>query len=143
MQIDADSREDYFSSAGSREAELRRMDAIIQEYGPALSPGLTGEPGARMLGYGEQPYQSKSMKEPGVSPVVALAAQKRYVSLYLCAVVDGEYLTERHASELGTVSCGKSCIRFTKVDQLNLETMKKILVELNDRYVAGEKLYGV
>ena len=142
MGIDADSREDYFSSAGSREAELRRMDAIIQEHAPALSPGLTGEPGARMLGYGEQPYRSKSMKEPGVLPVVALAAQKRYVSLYVCAVVDGKYVAERHASELGTVSCGKSCIRFTKVDQLNLETMKKILVEVNDRYVAGEKLYG-
>ena len=85
MQIDADSREDYFSSAGSREAELRRMDAIIQEHAPALSPGLTGELGARMLGYGEQPYQSKSMKEPGLVPVVALAAQKRYVSLYVCA----------------------------------------------------------
>ena len=39
MQIDADSREEYFSSAGSREAELRRMDAIIQEHAPALSPG--------------------------------------------------------------------------------------------------------
>jgi len=64
------------------------------------------------------------------------------VSLYGCAVVDGEYLAERRASELGTVSCGKSCIRFTKVDQLNLEAMKKILVEVNDRYVAGEKLYG-
>jgi hypothetical protein len=25
---------------------------------------------------------------------------------------------------------------------LNLEAMKKILVEVNDRYVAGEKLYG-
>jgi hypothetical protein len=75
-------------------------------------------------------------------PVVTLAAQKRYVSLDVCAVVDGEYLAERYASEPGIVSCGKSCIRFTKVDQLNLETMKKILVEVNNRYVAGEKLYG-
>ncbi|HVD18093.1 MAG TPA: DUF1801 domain-containing protein [Propionibacteriaceae bacterium] len=143
MQIDADSREDYFSAAGSREAELRLMDALIQEHAPALTPTLSGELGARMLGYGEQPYRSKSMKEPSVWPVVALAAQKRYVSLYVCAVVDGEYLAERHASELGTVNCGKSCIRFTKVDRLNLETLKKILVEVNDRYVAGEKLYGV
>ena len=118
------------------------MDAIIQEHAPALSPGLTGELGARMLGYGEQPYQSKSMKEPGLVPVVALAAQKRYVSLYVCAVVDGEHLAERYASELGTVSCGKSCIRFTKVDQLNLEARTKILLVVNDPYVAGQKLSG-
>jgi hypothetical protein len=57
-------------------------------------------------------------------------------------VVDGEYVAERYASELGNVSCGKSCIRFTKVDKINLETLKKILVEVNDRYVAGEKLFG-
>ena len=35
-----------------------------------------------MLGYGEQPYQSKSMKEPIDWPVVALAAQKRHISLF-------------------------------------------------------------
>jgi hypothetical protein len=142
MQIEANSREDYFSAAGSREAELRRMDTLIREYAPALTPTLSGGLGARMLGYGEQPYRTKSMKKPSVWPVVALAAQKRYVSLYVCAVVDGEYLAERYASELGTVNCGKSCIRFSKVDQLNLETLRKILVEVNDRYVAGEKLYS-
>ena len=42
----------------------------------------------------------------------------------------------------GRSAGGKSFIRFTKVDQLNLETMKKILVKVNNRYVAGEKLYG-
>ena len=36
----------------------------------------------------------------------------------------------------------KSCIRFTKIDKLNLETAKKILVDVNPRYVAGEKLFG-
>jgi hypothetical protein len=51
-------------------------------------------------------------------------------------------VAERYASQLGNVSCGKSCIRFTKVDKINLETLKKILVEVNDRYVAGEKLFG-
>jgi hypothetical protein len=141
--IDAASREQYFTAAGSREAELRQMDAIIREHAPALTPGLSGGMGgAPVLGYGEQPYQTKSMKEPGVWPVVALAAQKRYLSLYVSAVIDGEYVAERHASELGSVSCGKSCIRFTKVDKINLETLKKILVDVNDRYIAGERLFG-
>ena len=95
-----------------------------------------------MLGYGEQPYQTRSMKDPGVWPVVALAAQKRYLSLYVSVLIDGVYVPERYASELGNVSCGKSCIRFTKIDKLNLETVKKILVDVNARYVAGEKLFG-
>ena len=142
MQIDAASREEYFEAAGLRGGELRQLDAIIQEYAPALSPELTDGIGAPMLGYGEQRYQTKSMKEPGTWPVVALAVQKRYLSLYVSAVIDGEYVAERYASQLGSVSCGKSCIRFSKVDKLNLETLKRILVEVNTRYVAGEKLFG-
>jgi hypothetical protein len=58
------------------------------------------------------------------------------------AVIDGEYVAERYASQLGSVSCGRSCIRFSKVDKLNLETLQRILVEVNTRYVAGEKLFG-
>jgi Domain of unknown function (DU1801) len=143
MQINAASREEYFEAAGPREGELRQLDAIIREFAPALTPALTDGMGStQMLGYGEQPYQTKSMKEPGVWPVVALAVQKRYLSLYVSAVIDGEYVAERYASQLGNVSCGKSCIRFTKMDKVNLETLKKILVEVNDRYVAGEKLFG-
>jgi Domain of unknown function (DU1801) len=142
MQINAASREEYFEAAGPREGELRQLDVIIREYAPALTPALSDGIGAPMLGYGEQPYQTKAMKEPGTWPVVALAVQKRYLSLYVSAVIDGEYVAERCASQLGNVSCGKSCIRFTKVDKINLETLKKILVEVNDRYVAGEKLFG-
>ena len=142
MRINAASREEYFQAAGPREGELRQLDAIIQEYAPALTPAFGDGMGTSMLGYGEQPYKTKSMKEPGTWPVVALAVQKRYLSLYVSAVIDGEYLAERYASQLGNVSCGKSCIRFTKVDKINLETLKMILVEVNDRYVAGEKLFG-
>jgi hypothetical protein len=143
MRVDAASREAYFSAAGSRETELREMDAFIREHAPSLPPELSDAMGGgSMLGYGEQPYQTKAMKEPGVWPVVALAAQKRYLSLYVCAVIDGEYVAERYANELGSVSCGKSCIRFTKIDNINLETLKKILVEVNSRYVAGETLFG-
>jgi hypothetical protein len=68
MQIDAASREEYFLAAGHREAELRQIDAIVQEYAPALTRGLSPGVGGSMLGYGEQPYQTRSMKEPGVGP---------------------------------------------------------------------------
>ena len=142
MQINAASREEYFQAAGPREGELRQLDAIIQEYAPALTPAFSDGTGTSMLGYGEQPYQTKSMKEPGTWPVVALAVQKRYLTLYVSAVIDGEYVAERYASQLGNVSCVKSCIRFTKVDKINLEALKMILVEVNDRYLAGEKLFG-
>jgi hypothetical protein len=48
--------------------------------------------------------------------------------LYVCAVHNGEYLAEKHAKELGKVSVGKSCIRFKKVEDLNLPVLKKIII---------------
>jgi hypothetical protein len=142
MQIDADSREEYFAAAGEREPELRELDAFIREHAPDLPPVLSKGRGA-MLGYGEQPYQTKSMKEPIDWPILALAAQKRHISLYICALEDGEYVAEKHAAELGKVSCGKSCVRFTKADKLNLGALAPILADINRRFLAGEKLYAV
>jgi len=83
-----DEIEDWFTAAGSREQELRRVDA--------LSSG--------MLGYGLMPYKPRSAKETTMTPLIALAAQKRHLSLYVCAVVDGAYLAEARAERLGEVS---------------------------------------
>ena len=44
-------------------------DAIIREHAPALPRGERGMGGTPMLGYGEQPYQTKAMKEPGSGPL--------------------------------------------------------------------------
>lgn len=142
MEIKADSREEYFAAVGDREAELRELDAFIRKHAPDLPAVLSKGMGA-MLGYGEQPYQTKSMKEPIDWPVLALAAQKRHISLYICALEDGEYVAEKHAAELGNVSCGKSCVRFTKADKINLDALAPILADINRRFVAGEQLYAV
>ena len=88
MQIEASSREEYFTAAGEREPELRELDAFIRQHAPDLPPVVSTGMGA-VLGYGEQPYQSKSMKEPMDWPVLALALQKRHISLYICALEDG------------------------------------------------------
>jgi len=142
VEIQAGSREEYFAAVGDREPDLRELDAFIREHAPDLTPVLSDGMG-KVLGYGEQPYQSKSMKQPMDWPVVALAAQKRHISLYLCALEDGQYVAEKHAAELGDVSCGKSCIRFTKADRINRDALATILADLNRRFVAGERLYPV
>jgi hypothetical protein len=96
-----------------------------------------------MLGYGEQPYQTKSMKAPIDWPVLALPPHKRQLSLYNSVHEDGEYIAEKYAAELGKVSCGKSCVRFTNPDKINLDALAPILADINRRFVAGEKLYAV
>lgn len=142
MKVDADTREEYFVAAAEREPELRRLDEIIQQEAPGLKLMYLRTDTTTMLGYGPIPYKTKSMKEPIEWPLIALAAQKNHMSLYVCAIEDGEYIAEKLQPELGKVKCGKSCVRFKKIEDLNLETVRTMLRDLNRRYVAGEKLYG-
>lgn len=79
-----------------------------------------------MLGYGTFKYLNNK-KETLNWPVIALASQKNYISIYVCAVDKGEYIAEKHKKELGKVSVGKSCIRFKKVEDLNLKTLEKVI----------------
>ena len=75
----------------------------------AAAPGIDRQlvpAGSRpMLGYGLMPYRPKSAKETTMWPLISLAAQKRHLSLYVCAVVDGEYLAEsaRRAARQGVL----------------------------------------
>jgi hypothetical protein len=88
-----------------------------------------------MLGYGEFPYKDYK-GDMGKWPVVALASQKNYMSLYVCAIDQADetkYLAEKYENELYKEgvkpNVGKSCIRFKKLDDLNLKTVAKVLRE--------------
>ncbi|MGY1776661.1 DUF1801 domain-containing protein [Geodermatophilus sp. SYSU D00804] len=114
-----DTVEEWFAAAGPREAELRRVDALVREAAPGLDRELVPAGSGHVLGYGLLPYRPRSARETTRWPLVALAAQKRHLSLYVCAVVDGKYLPEARAARLGRVSCGKSCVRFTSLDRID------------------------
>src|SRR3954462_10395910 len=111
-----DGMEGWFAAAGPREDQLRRADALVTAAAPGIDRQLVAVGAGRMLGYGLMPYRPKSARETTMLPLISLAAQKRHLSLYVCAVVDGTYLPEARADRLGRVSCGKSCIRFTSLD---------------------------
>jgi hypothetical protein len=139
MKIEANTIEEYLGKVGERENDARALDGIIRRSAPHLKPVLV----SGMIGYGMMSYQTKSMKEPGQWPLIALAAQKNHMSIYICAVIDGEYIAEKYAHELGHVSVGKSCIRFKKIEDLTTDTLTKILTDLDKRYVDGEELYSL
>ena len=109
----------WFEQAGSRAEELRRVDALIMAAAPGIDRQLVPAGSGQMLGYGLMPYRPRSATETTTWPLIALAAQKRHLSLYVSAVVDGGYLAEQRADRLGKVSCGKSCIRFTRLDRVD------------------------
>ena len=75
-------------------------------------------------------------------PLISLAAQKRHLSLYVCAVVDGEYLAEQRADRLGKASCGKSCIRFTSLDKLDADELSALVRDAVAATAAGDNAYS-
>ena len=113
-----DDVEAWFAAAGDREQELRRVDALVTAAAPGSTASSCRWGLGAMLGYGLMPYRPVGEGDDEV-PLISLAAQKRHLSLYVSAVVDGAYLAESRADRLGKVSCGKSCIRFTSLDSVD------------------------
>jgi hypothetical protein len=114
---------EYLESIPSdRQEIIKFLHQFIQDSAPSLTPHFA----YNMLGYGTFPY--KNYKKELISwPIIALANQKNYVSIYVCALENGQYLAEKYKNELGHVSVGKSCIRFKRLDQINLPTLKTLI----------------
>jgi hypothetical protein len=134
--------ETWFAAAGDREQQLRRVDALVTAAAPGIDRQLVSMGTTAMLGYGLMPYRPRSARETTMWPLIALAAQKRHLSLYVAAVVDGSYLAESRADRLGTVSCGKSCIRFTSLDRVDAGELSALVRDAVAATAAGENGYS-
>jgi hypothetical protein len=132
----------WFAAAGPRAEELRRVDALVMAAAPGIDRQLVPMGSGSMLGYGMMPYRPKSATGTTSWPLIALAAQKRHLSLYVCAVVDGAYLAESRAAELGKVSCGKSCIRFSSLDRVDTVALDRLVRDAVASTAEGRNAYS-
>jgi hypothetical protein len=142
MKVSASNEEELFQASGVYEPVLRELDKIIRKNAPNLKPEFMDSGSMTMLGYGITPYTYASGKT-GEWPLIALAPQKNYASLYICALKEGEYYAEANKDRLGKVSCGRSCIRFKRPEDINLETVAEIVTDVSRRVAAGETLFGI
>ena len=138
----ADDIEEWFAAAGAREPELRRVDALVTAAAPGIDRQLVPVGSGRMLGYGLMPYRPRSARRATTTPLISLAAQKRHLSLYVCAVVDGAYLAEARADRLGRVSCGRSCIRFTSLDAVDVDELAAVVRDAVAATAEGRNAYA-
>ncbi len=137
-----DDVEAWFDSAGARGAELRRVDELVTAAAPGIDRQLVRAGSSSMLGYGLMPYRPRSATETTRWPLISLAAQKRHISLYVSAVVDGEYLAEQRAARLGRVSCGRSCVRFTSLDRVDIGELSALVRDAVAATAAGDNGYS-
>lgn len=107
-----------------RRSDVRRLHVLIREAVPQLEPTME----FNMLGYGKYRYRYATGRV-GEWLLVGVASNKQAISLYVTAADQQGYLAERYAERLGKVSCGRSCIRFKKLDDLDLGALRELLQE--------------
>lgn len=122
-----------------RKTQLKKLDALIRKTVPSLKPFMQ----SGMAGYGKFHYKSKSGRE-GDWAIIALSSRAQYISLYICASDGKQYLPETYKKKLPKANIGKSCIRFKKIEDIDLDIIAEMLKEAvvwmknpNSPYKAG------
>jgi len=119
----ATSVEEYLSMVpADRKKEIDFLHNFIQKAVPKLKPHYA----SNMIGYGSFYYLDKK-KQKRDWPIIALANQKNYITIYVCTIVKDKAAAEKYKKHLGKLTTGLSCIRFKKMEEINLETLKTVL----------------
>jgi hypothetical protein len=107
-----------------RRPDIAALDAMIREHAPDLEPVIMDG----MLGYGPFHYRYASGRE-GEACKLSIASNASYVSLYCFATDEDGYVAERYVDRLPKANIGKTCVRFTKLADLDEETLVALIEE--------------
>jgi hypothetical protein len=107
-----------------RRSQVRELHELVRATVPTLRPHMQ----AGMIGYGSYQYRGASGRE-GDWPVIAVASNVRYISLYVMATVGDAYLAETYRDRLPKASIGRSCVRFRRLEDLDRATLTQLLRE--------------
>jgi len=105
-----------------RRTEVARLDAVIRETLPGLERCIV----SGMLAYGPVHYRYASGRE-GDSARVSVASNVGAISLYALAADDRGWLAERYRARLPRAKIGKACVRFKRLEDLDLEALRALL----------------
>ena len=108
---------------------MQSKAATITEYLDELPPDRRSalkELRALIHRMAPQAVEAMQYGLPAFGDLCALASQKNYMALYVCE----SDIVKTHLPQLGKVSCGKGCIRFKRLADLNLSAVESILREI-------------
>jgi hypothetical protein len=106
-----------------RQDSIRTIHELVRSTAPELAPSVSG----KFLGYGPFHYRYESGRE-GDTFRVSVANNAQYVSMYVLGEGSkGGYIAEEWAGRLGKASVGKSCVRFKKADDLDLDAVRALV----------------
>ncbi len=115
MPIQANNTDAYIAAiAPERRPHVEALRKLVKKTLPKATEGLVWG----MLGFA---YEGR--------PFAAIASHKGYLSLYLIDVYTQPELRKKYEKALSRLKMGKSCIHFSSVDELPLDTIVAIVKE--------------
>ena len=116
-----------------RRGEIAQLHALIRATVPEFEPHVA----SGMLAYGRYRYRYESGHE-GEWFNVGLASRKQGISLYVVALrEDGGYLAESYRERLPNAGIGKSCVRFKRLANVDIDVVRELLAETGRLRPAG------
>lgn len=132
MEVTDRSVKDYLESI----EEPARKDMFIlfeaiSEHMPDIKPKLWegifwGGSKQTIIGFGDLTY-TRSDKKQVEWFVVGLTLQKNYISVYISATEDGQYIVKKHGNQLGKAKIGSSSISFKKAADIKINELMKLV----------------
>lgn len=138
FKVDAANSKQYMGFDPARRSDLQQLDALIRGTAPKLTPHFhagtpAGDAGMRMkmLGYGKSSYTTKAGKTTPW-PVIGVALQKSYISVYFAVRRNGKPITTRYAGKLGELKVGRNNFSFKEFEDLKVEALRRLLLEAQE-----------
>jgi hypothetical protein len=135
FRVTADSLDAYLAFDPDRTADLQDLHALMRKAAPALKRHFhvgspAGEAGMRMnlIGYGQFRYAIKSGKTASW-PVIGVALQKNYISVYVAVTRNGKPLVPFYAGKLGELRMGGNNFSFETFADLKAPAVASLFAE--------------
>jgi hypothetical protein len=136
FQVNVDSLQAYLDFDPKRKADLQKLNGLMRKAAPDLKRHFhagtpAGEAGMRMkmIGYGKFRYAIKSGKTTPW-PVIGVALQKNYISVYVTVTKDGVPIVSTYAGRLGEKRRGGNNFSFQAFDDLDRQVVSALFAEV-------------
>ncbi|WP_342724257.1 hypothetical protein AAFG07_35135 [Bradyrhizobium sp. B097] len=145
FRVAADSLEAYLAFDPGRTADLEQLHAVMRKAAPSLKRHFhagtpAGEAGMRMnmIGYGQFRYAIRSGKT-AVWPVIGVALQKNYISIYVAVTRGGKPLVSCYAGKLGELRAGGNNFSFETFVDLKAAAVAALFAEAAEIFKADQE----
>jgi hypothetical protein len=135
FRVDVENLQSYFDFDHQRRTDLKKLDKLVRESAPGLKRYFhrgtpAGEPGMRfkMIGYG----RFRCLARFGKSvewPVVGVALQKNYISVYVSVAKNGVPLVQSYSGKLGELRSGRNNFSFERYEDLVTPVVSLLFAE--------------